>query len=228
VSLSVYRILLQPNERNETFLIINQDPVPQQCKIWLKDFNYEGDTKKVRIVKDGQTPKNSAVSVIRYSPKTFVLPPMAQQNVKFSARRMLNQDIKEYRALVSINCEKQGDAANTEQVEQVSIKPRLVHNVPIFYWPNEVPLNMNLKNVSFDKSSQKLSLIIENNNERMVWGKLQAISKNGEVIASLDKIFIYPETKSFDVSLQTDNNSVPTKVIFTETQGGNAVVQVSL
>ena len=238
VNLTTYRIYLDDNNRSESFIVFTRDIVPEDCSLNLKHFNFD-EKGKMTLHADAELPANSAEDWVRFSPKNFVIQPGKPQTIRFSMRRKPNTDAQEYRSYVSVACEDivtepaQKDPNAPKDRPTVSVKPKLVQNVPLIIRTGPLDVKASFSDVTVNGNT--VSGKIVRSGARSLYGRVSLVDKNsGEEIAFNDAISIYPETleHSFSISAINDKNiaidQIAIKFVEDEIYGGSLEFQQNL
>lgn len=220
-SLTSYRIYLDRQNSNTSFLIFNRELQDKECKISLRHYKFDelsnitGEFEK--------TPANSAKEFIRFSPRKFTITPGNSQTVRFALRRKPNSKDAEYRSFLKVDC----SAVSNKTSKKISISPRLVHNVPIVVRTGKLDGAVSFSNFAVDGS--KLTFNLNRTGERSIYGIVELIDDEGNTVSFLRGVSIYPESKSKQISFST--NDIPVsklKVRFTEDKNyGGSIIQES-
>jgi hypothetical protein len=199
--------------------VFNQHQSVQNCKLWLKDFEFVPETEQIKTLKPSESSVRSAKKSLLFSPKNFTIDGIGQQNVKFRARREINPDLEEKRALLAVMCkDAEINDGNSPQNEQVIIKPSLVHNVPIYVRNKGAKTSFAVENIEVDNSSETISFKLLNQSNQTTWGKFIIEDEKGQRHTLADKFTLYPETKEKQISFVYPVNVRPLKLIFQESE----------
>jgi hypothetical protein len=238
VNLTTYRIYLDDNNRSESFIVFTRDVVPEDCSLNLKHFDFDAKGK-MSLYTGAQVPDNSAEDWVRFSPKNFVIQPGKPQTIRFSMRRKPNTESQEYRSYVSVSCEDvvseaaKKDPNAPKDRPTVSVKPKLVQNVPLIIRTGPLDVKASFGNVQIN--GHMVSGQILRSGDRSLYGRISLIDKNtGEEMAFTDAISIYTETleHSFEISASNDKNipieQLALKFVEDELYGGSLDFQQDL
>ena len=230
IGLSAFRIYLDSDKPQTSFMIYNHDTQPQDCKLLLRHYTYDANGKMSEY-KGTEPLPNSADDWIRFSPKRFVLTPANNQTVKFMMRRRANSEPDEYPSYVSLDCgaevkiDKDG-----KKKSKLSVAPKLVHNLPIIVRTGKLNAQMTFSDINITNKSVEFTL--NRSGSRSVYGDVQLIDKSsGEVISEAKTISIYPETTRVAKNLTLDgNNPKQLKLKFVEDKnyGGTITIEQDL
>jgi P pilus assembly chaperone PapD len=227
INISAYRIYLDEETRNVSFIIFNREATYQDCNLSLRHNNFDADSKLTRV-EDGIIPENSAKDWIRYSPREFVLTPSQSQTVRFTMRRKANAEDGEYRSYLVIDCGVVS-APNEQQKDQpqVSLQTKLVHNVPIIVRSGKLDATVWIDNIRAEGES--LAFTLNRKGTRSVYGDVELINKqNGDVLSIQRNFSIYPESSRYHFTLGRDGVAPKDiKIRFTENKdfGGSIVLE---
>lgn len=199
VHLSTYRIYLDNDNRTQSFIVFNKNTASQECNLSLRHYDFD-EQGNMQDYKTKALPENSAKNWIRFSPRKFTLTPANSQTVRFNMRRKAKAKAAEYRSYLVIDCGAVTDV--TAKKEMISIKPKLIHNVPIIVRMGE--LNTNVKLTDFTVTNEKINFFIERKGDRSVYGDIELIDKKTNTKISYQlNLSIYPETSRKSFSLGT-------------------------
>jgi P pilus assembly chaperone PapD len=227
VHLSTYRIYLDDDERTKSFIVFNRNTGSQDCRLKLRHYDFD-EQGNMFDYKTNELPENSAKNWVRFSPKKFTLTPANSQTIRFSMRRKAKAQSAEYRSYLVVDC---GAAESpTEKKQMISIKPKLIHNVPIIVRMGELNANVKLTDFTFTKDT--FNFFIERSGDRSIYGDIELVDKeSGERISYQLNFSMYPETskQSFKLSMH-GHNPADLKVRFIENSkfGGEITLEKDL
>ena len=196
MSISTYRIYLDSDNSSASFLMFNKSAVQEKCRLSLVHNNFDENGKMSHVDGD-DLPTNSAKPWIRFSPKNFTAEPLSPQTVRFSLRRKANSEAKEYRSYLEVFCDEveqvTAKSAKNPKQPSISIKPRLVQNVPIIVRTGKLKAQLSFS--EFELIENKLFFNINRQGNRSVYGSLELINKEtDEVINYRKNISVYTDT----------------------------------
>lgn len=224
VNISAYRIYLDEENRDESFVIFNRNPTQQECNLSLAHNDFDTDSKLTHLPSN-VTPENSAKDWIRFSPREFLLTPSQSQTVRFTMRRKPNAQDGEYRSYLVIDCGAFQDP-NKPNV-QISLQTKLVHSVPIIVRSGQLDATVWIDNIRTDEKT--IEFTVNRKGTRSVYGDVELIDKtSGKTIAMQRNFSIYPESARYHFKLARDGIEPKNlKIRFTENKdyGGNIVVE---
>jgi hypothetical protein len=230
MSLSTYRIYLDNDNSTASFMMFNKEAVSQTCRLDLVHNNFDDNGKMSKGV-SGVIPENSAIPWVRFSPKNFTAAALSSQTVRFTLRRKANTQAAEYRSYLEVFCDNdETEVAKSKfDVEKptVSIKPRLVQNVPVIARTGKLEAQLSISD--FRTENEKLIFILNRQGNRSLYGTLQLIDKtNGKVINYKKNISIYTETKQLEQNLTpggTALHQLAVRFVEDERYGGSITYQ---
>lgn len=210
VSLSTYRIYLDRQQRDFDFTVSNRDEEEQQCKLSLTHPNIDKDGN-VTMVYNDIIPENSAVDLLRYSPRNFIIPPFKAQTVRFRMRSKKGIEAKEYRSYLAINCSKimtklssEENANSNNALSAISYNPKLVHQVPIIVRPLTLKTQIDIAEINFNAAQEMVTFSVLRQGAGSFFGKLELIDKStNKSISYIKNIKIYPEMDKKDFNFST-------------------------
>ncbi|NRD71811.1 hypothetical protein HQQ94_00780 [Shewanella sp. VB17] len=223
VHLSTFRIYLDEDNRNNSFILFNRDAKAEECKLSLGHNNFDDNGAMVEY-KGLTPPENSAKNWVRFSPKRFTLTSAHSQTVRFTMRRKAKAQAAEYRSYLIIDC---GIVQDEEQTKQVSIAPRLIHSVPIIVRVGKLDAEISFSD--FDLTGDDLSFKLLRSGTRSIYGNIALFNKKtGESVSSQSGLSIYPESSNTEFMLRTKGVPVENLVIkFSENPdyGGDKAIE---
>ena len=224
--MSAFRIYLDDNQRDSTFLLSNSEATSQECNLFLHHYNYN-DQGKLFEYEDQQVPKNSAKDWLRFSPKHFILTPTNSQKVRFSLRRKVKAKAAEYRSFLVVDCGV--EKKNTTQ-HLVNIKPKLIHNVPIIVRVGKLKVDVEFSDITVNNDVVKFKLKRKGN--RSIYGDIALINKKtDQKVTFQNSLSIYPESSHTNFSFATQGiNPKDLQLQFIENTdfGGDKVIKQDL
>lgn len=230
VSISAYRIYLDAENRSSSFVIFNREVESQECSLKLRHYNFD-DASQMSKYEGDTLPDNSAKEWIQYSPRKFVLTPAHSQTVRFTLRRKANATDGEYRSYLVIDCGAElaaGADARTESL--VSIKPKLMHNVPIIARVGELDAKVSIEDIQVKEKG--LAFVIKRTGSRSIYGDIELVNKRTNKVVSFQKGFsIYPESSKYAFVLSREGvDAADLKIRFVENEnyGGDIVLEKSV
>lgn len=208
VSLGTYRIYLDRQHRDYDFIISNRDPVPQNCKLNLTHYNMDKNGTP-QLVEGDVLPDNSAVNLLRYSPRNFSIDPQGRQTVRFRMRNQSGVEKKEYRSYLEVNCQMVEDKTEiidgklNSQVAGISLTPQLVHQVPIIVRPFNLDIQVEITDINVDLNNDTVTFAVKRSGERSIFFDIELINKNNNTRIALKKNGkIYPENNEKVLTLR--------------------------
>jgi hypothetical protein len=201
MSISTYRIYLDSENSSASFVMYNATSLEESCKLSLVHHNFD-EFGTISAVDSAVLPDNSASPWIRYSPKNFSAAALSPQTVRFTLRRKANTSAQEYRSYLRVYCKANETASSKSEstTTSISVKPRMVQNVPII-------VQVNFSN--FHLVDNSLHFDIHRQGNRSVYGKIELIDKkSGEVISYRKNISIYTETNLYKYELPSSDKAL--------------------
>lgn len=226
VGLSTFRIYLDPDKRDATFRVYNKEVEPQDCTLKLAHHVFD-EFGSMRSLPEDDIPQNSAKEWIRFSPKKFSLSAANSQTVRFTLRRKANAASAEYRSYLLVDC---GAKPGSDLSSLITIKPKLVHHVPIIVRTGK--LDAEIEFVDVTQESGVVTFSIKRIGDRSVFGDLSLVNaETGDVISELTGVSIYTESKKVVFNLATNGEALDKlKLRFKEhvAFGGELTIEKSL
>ncbi|GLR71291.1 fimbrial biogenesis chaperone [Agaribacter marinus] len=136
LAMSKNRLVFDSKQRSEALQLRNTGSVPMtySTQMRLVEMDEHGNIKKV------DNTDNSAIKLIRFSPKRGTLQPGGKQVIRFSVRRPSHLKDGEYRAVFSMKSSPDLRAAGS-----VSLKPTMSYNFPIIVRHGDVHAQTSLQ-----------------------------------------------------------------------------------
>jgi P pilus assembly chaperone PapD len=223
VHLSTFRIYLDEDNRNNSFILFNRDTQTEECKLFLGHNNFD-DNGAMTEHQGSKPPENSAKDWVRFSPRKFTLTSAHSQTVRFTMRRKANVEPAEYRSYLNVDC---GVVQPEEQGKAVNITPRLVHSVPVIVRVGK--LNAEISFSDFELTGHDLSFKLLRSGTRSIYGSITLFNKETDKsVSSQSGLSIYPESSNTEFLLRTKGIPVENLVIkFSENTkyGGDKVIE---
>ncbi len=198
VSISAYRIYMDEDNRETSFVIFNREVESQECNLRLRHNNFDQEGKMTTLP-DDVIPANSAVDWIRFSPKKFTLTPSNSQTLRFAMRRRANAEDGEYRSYLTIDC---GVEPTPEELAKarVNVRPRLLHNVPIIVRVGKLDAKVSVEDIQVRGDSVQFTIVRVG--QRSIYGDVALVNKRtGEKIDFQTGFSIYPEVNHYKLAL---------------------------
>jgi hypothetical protein len=136
---------------------------------------------------------------------------------------------QEYRSYISISCDEISTAAENKNLG-VSVKPRMVQNVPVIVRTGKLQASASFENVKV--SNNQLTAKLTRTGSRSIYGRLALIDKKtNEELSFTSGISLYPETTNYAVSFAINGKDMPSVdrllLRFTEDEhyGGSLVIE---
>jgi hypothetical protein len=198
MSLSTYRIYLDSDNSTASFVMFNKKIVAETCTLSLAHNSFS-ETGQLSQVDDNILPENSAKPWIRFSPKNFKADGRSPQTVRFTLRRKSNSQPAEYRSYLEVLCDEVKDTTqgskNTLDLPTVSIKPRLVQQIPIIVRTGKLNAEISFSDMSVKNNTVHFTINREGN--RSIHGDVELIDKeSGDIISYSRNSSLYTETSS--------------------------------
>jgi P pilus assembly chaperone PapD len=193
VHISTYRIYLDKDNRDSSFMIFNQDAKSQECNLKLRHYNFD-DNGVMTNYEGDDLPPHSAKNWLRFSPKKFTLTPANTQTVRFSMRRKARAEAAEYRSYLVVDC---GAIALPEDEGQlISIQPKLIHNVPIIVRTKALEAKVTFEDIVINNGILNFNLTRSGN--RSIYGKIELLNKlTNTIIGNSRGISVYTESSKY-------------------------------
>lgn len=224
VSISTRRLYLEPKRSITDIRVLNMEAQAQSCDVEIGDVNINNQG----LIELSAESVNSAKPFIRLAPKRFNLAPKEHQMVKLIYRRKPGMEDGEYQGVVAIKCKDAITEGNTQ--EQVTIRPTLVHNVPVIVRTTYMPIQAEFTATKI--AGDILEAEIQISGQRSLTGTLTLInSASNEIVTEQKNISIYAQQPKKSLALPLDvGNDVPLLLRFTEDPnfGGDLVIQKTI
>lgn len=225
ITLSKNRLFFAENERSDAVQLRNSGGSPMQfsTKLHLVEMDEQGGIIRVKEL------DNSAVSMLKFSPKRGVVEPGGKQVIRFSVRRPRNLDDGEYRAVLSITT-----SIATDKPEAVTLNSQLSYNMPIIVRHGDTSAKTELVNsriVYFNDTPQlEVWQTLEGN--RSLFGNFSVTNDEGDQVGLLNGVAVYTPLNKRKVLIPL-NHVTPGDKLHVEYQeviafGGNITAQTSI
>jgi len=225
LTLSQNRIYFGPNDRANAVQLRNTGGFAIQ---------YKTSMHLVKMTEQGQIVKieeldNSAIEMMRFSPKRGVVPAGGKQVIRFSIRRPRGLEDGEYRAVLSI-----GTSIASDKPEDVTLKSTLAYNMPVIIRHGDTEAQTKLENlqlVSLDQHPH-VSLTQTLSGNRSLYGNYTVTNKNGDILGLLNGVAIYTPLSQRQVLIPLNEQPESSDLIVTfqevSTFGGREEAQANL
>lgn len=227
ISISAFRIYLDAEKPTTAFTIHNPNVEHQSCELKLTHYNFDENSELIKLP-EGEIPENSASDWVRFSPREFTLTPANSQTIRFTLRKKANAEPAEYRSYLVIDCD--AVSAIDKQERLISIKPKLMHNVPVIARNGKLEASISIANIKAEASTLYFS--VERSGSRSIYGDVELVHKNtNEVVATQTGFSIYPESERYFFKLNMkDHDAKDLKIRVTENihYGGNLVFETDV
>ncbi len=225
ISISAYRIYMDDDNRTTSFMVMNREVEPQECELKLRHYNFDVDSNLLQV-SDDVLPENSAQEWVRFSPKKFTLTPAHTQTIRFTMRRRADATDGEYRSYLEVDCGAEVKISENE-APILSIKPKLMHNIPIIVRVGTLDAQVSIDNVKVDGDG--LAFTIYRNGSRSVYGDVELINKNTESKVSYQSgVSIYPESSRYHFVLGREGvaaSDLRVRFVENKNYGGSITVE---
>jgi len=234
-SLTSYRIYLDNNNRTESFIIFAKGSVPEKCSLKLRHFNFD-DAGNMTVPEDESVPDNSSAPWIRFSPKHFTVQPKIPQSIRFTMRRKPNTEANEYRSYLAVSCEvvkEQVQKESTPGRPSVTVKPRLVQNIPIIVRTGPLQVTAQFEDVIIKDGI--ISANLTRQGGRSLYGRLSLFNnKTDKELGFTSGVSLYPETTTYKVKFSVNAENMPKiadltlKFVENKNYGGSLTIEKNL
>lgn len=184
ITLSKNRLFFGEKDRSDALQLRNTGGSPMQFKtsLYLVQMDEQGGIHKVAQSDD------SAIDMLRFSPKRGVVPAGGKQVIRFSIRRPRDLVEGEYRAVLSVST-----SLATDRPEAVTLNSTLSYNMPVIVRHGETKASTQLENTRLVHSSGsrliELWQTLEGN--RSLYGNFTVEDKSGNVHGLLNGVAVY-------------------------------------
>lgn len=229
LGLSTFRIYLDFDHREKSFIVYNKDAYSQRCQLSLRHFVYD-EVGGMEPYEGEKLPALSAKKIIKFSPKKFRIDPGKAQAVRFMVRRKANVEAKEYRSYLSVTCIFDDEDVKNASSNEARIMPTLRHNVPIIVRTGDIPVEINFSDMSILKDT--LTLNLNRLGQRSIYGHIEVVDiRNDKVIAHKNQVSMHIETKTktftFNI-MNTPAESIKLRFIEDEALSGNNLIETKV
>lgn len=225
ITLSKNRLFFAENERADAVQLRNSGGRPMQFNTSLRlvQMNEQGGIVKVKEL------DNSAISMLRFSPKRGVVEPGGKQVIRFSVRRPRDLDDGEYRAVLSITT-----SIATDKPEAVTLNSRLAYNMPVIVRHGDTQATTELINsrVVYFNNTPQLELWQTREGNRSLYGNFSVTNQDGDQVGLLNGVAVYTplDKRKVLIPLNKANPDDQLTVNYQEVIafGGNVSAQASI
>lgn len=184
ITLSKNRLFFAENERSDAVQLRNSGGRPMQfmTKLHLVEMDENGGIIRVDEL------ENSAISMLKFSPKRGVVKPGGKQVIRFSVRRPRNLGAGEYRAVLSITT-----SIATDKPEAVTLKSSLAYNMPVIIRHGTTDATTAIVNprVVYFNNTPQLEFWQTLDGNRSLFGNFTVTNKEGEQVGLLNGVAVY-------------------------------------
>ena len=197
ITLSKNRLFFDEKDRGDALQLRNTGGNPMQFKteLHLVKMDENGGISKVLDADD------SAISMLRFSPRRGVVPAGGKQVIRFSVRRPKDLPEGEYRAVLSLST-----SLATDRPEAVTLQSTLSYNMPIIVRHGETSAKTTLENTrlvnSQDAKFIELWQTLDGN--RSLFGNFTVENEEGEVVGLLNGVAVYTPLAKRKVMIPID------------------------
>jgi len=218
IHFSKYRFVFDDNHRKDSLQLTNTGLDPARCKMSTINFimNENGPYKlAVKLDKI----QNSAIKILRYSPRQVTINAGNNQTVKIASRRKPNIKDNEYLSYLKIDCEELPNP-NVKEEEKINIKPKFVYYVPLHVRVGKLTSSTSFENVTLKENNglYTASFTQIRTGNRSIIGdvKIKEI-KSGNILGVSNNTAIYVpfNKKEYSINLKRKPNG-PVEIIYTE------------
>lgn len=184
ITLSQNRLYFGPSDRANAVQLRNTGGFAIQYKtsVHLVKMTEHGEIIKV------DTLDNSAVEMMRYSPKRGVVPAGGKQVIRFAIRRPRDLQDGEYRAVLSI-----ATSIATDKPEDVTLKSTLAYNMPVIIRHGDMQASTSIENpqVVILNEHPHVSLTQTLSGNRSLYGNYTVTDENDDLVGVLNGVAVY-------------------------------------
>jgi len=185
ITLSKNRLFFDSKDRADAVQLRNtgNTSIKFETSLYLVQMNEQGDIVKVENSDD------SAINMLRFSPKRGVVPSGGKQVIRFSVRRPKNLAAGEYRAVLSVST-----SLATEKPEAVTLRSTLKYNMPVIVRHGETRAETELQNLRIveQNDTRMIELWQTLDGNRSLFGNFTVEDKTGQVVGLLNGVAVYP------------------------------------
>ncbi|MFC3121419.1 hypothetical protein [Agaribacter flavus] len=205
LAMSKNRLVFDSNQRSDALQLRNTGSVPMSFStdLLLVEMNQFGAVKKV------DTLANSAIGMVRFSPKRGSLQPGEKQVIRFSIRRPRDLVDGEYRAVFSMKSSPDLRAAGS-----ISLKPTMSYNMPLIVRHGEVHAKTSLQrprlvNVG-DTPHVEFWQTLDGN--RSLFGNFIITDNTDKEVGVLNGVAVYTSLAERRIRIPLNINSAASKI----------------
>jgi len=225
ITLSKNRLFFDAHDRADAVQLRNAGTQAMQYRTELSliEMTEQGTLIKVDAL------DNSAVSMLKFSPKRGIVPAGGKQVLRFSIRRPTNLPDGEYRAVLSI-----ASTLASDQPEAVTLKSTLSYNMPVIVRHGNTDATTTLLNprLIYSGNVPHIELWQTRTGNRSLYGNYKITNQSGDVVGELVGVAVYtplPQRKVLipltqEIQNETLNISFQEVIKF----GGSQQAQISI
>ena len=184
ITLSKNRLFFAENDRSDAVQLRNSGGRPMQfnTKMHLVEMDENGGIIRV------ETLDNSAIDMLKFSPKRGIVEPGGKQVIRFKLRKPRDLGAGEYRAVLSITT-----SIATDKPEAVTLNSRLAYNMPVIIRHGSTEATTELINprVVYFNNTPQLEVWQTLNGNRSLFGNFTVTNKKGEQVGLLNGVAVY-------------------------------------
>ncbi len=200
ITITKTRLFLDPSSKTTSMSVYNTKFEPLDCKIELRNLDIQNGLLVQSRGVQGENPDPSRL--IKLAPKRFKLGGKRSQEFKAIYRRRPGVEAGEFIGSVAIKCSQENRSSN----QQVTVKPTLVHNVPIVVRTGNILSQVQFTDIKRTGNKVEAGLLVEGG--RSVTGDIRVIdASSGEVLAEMKRVSYYPNFAPKKLSLEIPRNA---------------------
>lgn len=208
INMSKNRLFFDSNQRSDALQLRNTgaNTMNFNASMHLVEMTEEGTVKRV------ETLDNSAIKLIRFSPKRGTVLPGEKQVIRFSVRRPPKLPAGEYQAVLSLTT----SIANN-RAEAVTLNTKLAYNMPIIVRQGKTTANTSIENprLIMIGNTPHIELWQTREGNRSLFGNFIATDSNNNEVGIVNGIAVYsslaqrkvliplnPDAKAGDINIK--------------------------
>lgn len=216
VSITKTRLFLDSTSRMTDMGVYNSNSSTKTCDVSLKKVGLSGDALGLS---QSLPPLPDPTPLVRLAPRKFDLGNNEHQAFKLIYRRKPGIEAGEYIGAIAIRCSDKEKNSN----ERISIKPQLVHNIPLVVRVGTLSVSGHFKEAQINGNKAKIYFSVQGN--RSVTGDFKIMDKtSGELLVEKKKVSIYPQLAGKELLFNLPNaNYASLEVVFKENKESGAL-----
>jgi P pilus assembly chaperone PapD len=184
------RAHITPENNTTSLTIRNKDTVRSQYVINAVYFE-QTSKGQLQEQKENEKISNSAIEILKFSPRKFSLAPEAEQIIRVMAKKDKRLQPGDYRAHMRFTTEEEPTETKDEETTKVAfnLKAKIAVSIPVLLRIEPFEKKLELKNFAIDTNTKKISVdLIRVSKNYFPYGKLEVYAKKGSKKIAITQI----------------------------------------